>query len=466
MIHSINDTKTGEYISLVRSMIDGSDLKAAVITFGCQQNERDSEVAMGYAAEMGYTPTASPEEADLIIVNTCAIRQHAEEKALSMLGRFKSLKKKKPDLIIGVIGCMTAQAHRAELLKNDFHYVSFTLEPNMLHRIPESVYKKLCDGKRSFVFGADEGDIYEDAPSVRREGHRAWVSIMYGCNNFCSYCIVPYVRGRERSRRSCDIIDECRALVAGGVKEITLLGQNVNSYKSDLTFAELLSAIAELPGDFIIRFMTSHPKDTSEALIDVMAKYTPKIAPYFHLPLQSGSSNILRSMNRTYHKEQYLAIAESLKQKIPGVALSTDVIVGFPGESEEDFLETMDVLSRVEFDMVYAFLYSKREGTRAATFDSFVPREVMDERMSRLLKLQDEISLKKNLVYENQTMRVLVDSVERRGGKNIYSGRTLTNKLINFEAECLRVGEFVNVTVEKACPFHLLGRVKNKQSEE
>ena len=457
MIYSINDTKTKKYISLVKKINEGSEKRAFVMTFGCQQNERDSEVALGYASAMGYAEADTAEDADLIIVNTCAIRQHAEEKALSMLGRFKALKKSRPELIIGVIGCMAAEPHRAELIKRDFHYVSFTLEPNMLHRIPELVYKKLSDGKRSFIFGEDEGDVYEDAPSIRREGHRAWVSIMYGCNNFCSYCIVPYVRGRERSRDSRAVLMECKELVASGVREITLLGQNVNSYKSDLTFAELLSRIAEIDGDCIIRFMTSHPKDTTDELISVMAKYTPKIAPYFHLPLQSGSTKVLASMNRTYTKEKYLLVAEKLRAAVPNIALSTDVIIGFPGESEDDFLETLDVLNQVRFDMVYSFLYSKREGTRAAGFDNFIPREIMDERMSRLLAMQDEISLDKNLAYENSTQRVLVDSFEIRNGKTVYSGRTLSNKPVNFEAESARVGEFINVKIEKACPFHLIG---------
>ena len=457
MIYSINDTKTKEYISLVKKLNEGSDKRAFVMTFGCQQNERDSEVALGYASAMGYAEADTAEDADLIIVNTCAIRQHAEEKALSMIGRFKALKKARPELVIGVIGCMAAEPHRAELIKRDFHYVSFTLEPNMLHRITELVYRKLSDGKRSFIFGEDEGDVYEDAPSVRREGHRAWVSIMYGCNNFCSYCIVPYVRGRERSRDSRAVLMECKELVASGVREITLLGQNVNSYKSDLTFSELLSRIAEIDGDFIIRFMTSHPKDTTDELISVMAKYTPKIAPYFHLPLQSGSTKVLSSMNRTYTKEKYLLVAEKLRAAVPNIALSTDVIIGFPGECEDDFLETLDVLNQVRFDMVYSFLYSKREGTRAAGFDNFIPREIMDQRMSRLLTMQDEISLDKNLAYENTTQRVLVDSYEERNGKIIYSGRTLSNKPVNFEAESARVGEFINVKIEKACPFHLIG---------
>lgn len=456
MIHSINETGVREYISLVRNINGASKKHAYVETFGCQQNERDSETVLGLLCEMGYEPTDNPDIADVVIINTCAIREHAEVKALSRLGRFKAQKKKNPDLIVGVVGCMAAEAHRAQMLKRDFHYVTFTLEPNMLHRIPELIARKLTDGKRSFIFGEDFGDIYEDMPAVRRDRHKAWVSIMYGCNNFCSYCIVPYVRGRERSRRSEDIINECKCLVESGVREITLLGQNVNSYSSDISFDQLLSKVAEIEGDFIIRFMTSHPKDTSDALISVMKKYTPKIAPFFHLPLQSGSNRILKEMNRTYTREKYLEIANALRDNIPGIALSTDVIIGFPTETDEDFDDTMEVLEKIAFDNVYAFLYSPREGTRAAKMDGAVLREIKDERMARLLKLQDRLSLDRNLSYENTLSRVLLDSFEIREGKRICSGRTLGNKLVYFES-CAEVGEFVNVKIIKACPYHLLG---------
>ncbi len=460
MIHSIKDTKIGEYISLVRNSISDRDRFAYVITFGCQQNERDSETAMGLCTEMGYKPAFDPEQADLIIINTCAIREHAEVKALSLLGRFKAQKKKNPDLIVGVIGCMAAEPHRAEMLKRDFHYVSFTLEPNMIHRIPELVAKKLLENKRSFVFGEDQGDIYEDAPSVRRERHRAWVSIMYGCNNFCSYCIVPYVRGRERSRNSVDVISECKKLVSSGVKEITLLGQNVNSYKSDLSFPELLSAIAEIDGDFIIRFMTSHPKDTSEELIRVMKKHTPKIAPFFHLPLQSGSNSILKAMNRTYTREKYLEVALALKEAIPEIALSTDVIIGFPEESDGDFADTMDILRKVEYDNVYAFLFSPREGTKAAKMEPVIPRAVKDKRMAELLEYQDTLSLKLNLKYEGTVQRVLVDSFEKRENQKIFSGRTLTNKLVYFTSDDACVGQFTEIKITKAKPYHLMGEAE------
>jgi tRNA-2-methylthio-N6-dimethylallyladenosine synthase len=412
----------------------------------------------GMACAMGYTITEIPDDADLILVNTCAIREHAELRALSLLGRFKALKKKNPDLIIGVCGCMTAQSHRAELIKQDFHYVSFTLEPNMLHRIPELVLTYMERRRRSFIFNEDRGDIVEDIPVLYSSTHRAFVSIMYGCNNFCSYCIVPYVRGRERSRRSADIINECRDLVLHGVKEITLLGQNVNSYSSDMNFAKLLASIAEIPGEFIIRFMTSHPKDTSDELISVIAEHRGKIAPYFHLPLQAGSNTVLRAMNRTYTREHYLEILNKLKAAVPDIAVSTDIIVGFPGESEEDFLDTLDVIKTAEFDMVYAFLYSAREGTRAAKMDDQVPRAVKDERMSRLLAIQDDISYNKNGRFVGQTCNVLVDSTDTREGCLIYTGRNPENKLVHFTSEKnISVGSFVQVKIEKHGAFDLFG---------
>lgn len=460
MVYNINDTEAKSYIDLVRRELSDKENYIYIATFGCQQNEADSEKILGLAESMGYRHTEDPDKADFVIFNTCAIREHAEEKALSMLGRFKGLRKKKPELIVGVVGCMAAEPHRAEMLKRDFHYVSFTLEPNMIHRLPELVAKKLLENKRSFIFGEDKGDIYEGAEISRRSGHRAWVSIMYGCNNFCSYCIVPYVRGRERSRNSVDIIEECRNLVSSGVKEITLLGQNVNSYKSDIAFPELLRQIALIDGDFLIRFMTSHPKDTSDELIEVMAEFSPKIAPYFHLPLQSGSTRILKLMNRTYTKEQFLQIAEKLRSRIPGIALSTDIIIGFPSETDEDFRETMDVLSSVRFDMVYSFLYSPRVGTVASRMDDVIPRDVKDKRMAELLKLQDSISLEKNSPYEGKILRVLVDSLEERGGEMIYTGRTDTNKLVHFKGENINIGDFVFVEIEKIQPFDLIGKKK------
>lgn len=459
MIINYSATSAPEYITRLCPLIEGRGLRYHVITFGCQQNEADSERIMGTLAEIGYEKCSDPSDADIVIVNTCAIREHAEMKALSLLGSFKANKKRNPDFILGIVGCMANEPHIADKLKKDFHYVTFTLEPGKYQLIPELVYKAYTDKKRSFLFGTDSPDIVEDIPVKRLSSHKAWVSIMYGCNNFCSYCIVPYVRGRERSRASADIIKECRELIADGIKEITLLGQNVNSYKADLTFPELLSEIANIEGDFIIRFMTSHPKDTSDELITVMAAHQPKIAPFFHLPLQSGSDAILKSMNRTYTKSKYLDRARKLKEMIPNIALSTDVIVGFPGESEEDFLETMSVLREIRFDNVYAFIYSEREGTRAAKMENKVAKSVKHQRLDRLLSVQDAIALEKNLPYENTVQRVLVDSCDEREGRTVYNGRTLTGKLVHFISDEECIGRFVNVKINKANAFDLIGEI-------
>lgn len=462
MLIEFKNTDLPLYIERVKEINASCDKKVYVVTFGCQQNEADSEKILGLALGMGYSATDDPNEADLIILNTCAIRKHAEEKALSLLGRFKALKKKNPELLVGVCGCMAAEEHVKNMLKTDFHYVTFTVEPNMIQKIPELVYRALTSGKRSFVFGEDDGDITEGLPIIRRSGHKAWVSIMYGCNNFCSYCIVPYVRGRERSRDSETIISECKELVADGCKEITLLGQNVNSYRGKYDFAQLLEQIAKIEGDFIIRFMTSHPKDVSDALIDVMGKYTPKIAPYFHIPLQSGSNKILKAMNRTYDREKFLNTVEKLKSTVRGICLSTDVIIGFPGESEEDFLDTLDILNRVGFDMVYAFKYSPREGTPAAKMSDQIETAIKEERIARLLALQDGISMKNNEEYLGKTVRVLVDSLSRREGFGTVCARTDSNKLVHFPADTDSIGKFMFVKIDKVGAYDLSGTIENK----
>ncbi len=451
-----NKTDGALYTQRVRELMpDGG--RVYICTFGCQQNEADSERALGLAVAMGYTPVSEPDEADLILVNTCAIRAHAEDKALSTLGLFKSIKRKRPSVVIGILGCMVSKKDGIDRIKNDFHYVSFTLDAASIHLLPERVYLALCEGERGFSSPIPRPEIVEGVPVYRLSSHKAWVSVMYGCNNFCSYCIVPYVRGRERSRCSSEIIAECRSLVEGGVKEITLLGQNVNSYYSDITFPELLSRIASIDGDFIIRFMTSHPKDVSDELISVMAENTPKIAPYFHLPLQSGSDRILSLMNRTYTKEHFISVAKKLKEKVQGIALSTDVIIGFPTESEEDFLDTLDVLERVRFDFVYSFIFSPRVGTVAEKMTDRVPQELSQERMARLLALGDEISLMKNEEYVGKRVRVLVDGVSKN--KDYLSGRTYSGKLVHFPSDSSKIGSFVKVEIEKANPFNLIGKI-------
>lgn len=451
------DFNKEEFVLRVRSLNNGFCKHAYVMTFGCQQNEADSERVRGMARDMGYIVTDSYVGADLIIVNTCAIREHAEMKALSMLGNFKIEKHNNPELVIGVIGCMASEKHIVELIKTKFHYVSFTLEPNMLHKLPELIYNKLAEAKRGFVIGEDDGDIVEGIPVERSSSHRAWVSIMYGCNNFCSYCIVPYTRGRERSRRSADIIAECRELISSGVKEITLLGQNVNSYKGDVDFAGLLKLIAELEGDFLVRFMTSHPKDVSPELINVMRDHSNRIAPYFHLPLQSGSNKILRAMHRTYTRERFIDIANALREAVPGISISTDVIVGFPGESDDDFRDTLDVIETVGFDMVYAFRYSKREGTPAAKMVDQVPEDIVDIRMGELLPLADRLAEERNLCYLGTVERVLVDGISKKAELGTYSGRTATNKLVHFTSKTDNVGKYVDVRIDKVGAYELIG---------
>ena len=438
----------------VRRYNDGKKRKYYVVTLGCQQNEADGEKIRGMAEEMGYFPADRPEDASLIVVNTCAVRRHAELKALSLVGTYKHIREGNPETLIGVCGCMAAEPEIVEKLKREFHYVSFTLEPNRLFRLPELVARAIGEHRRTFLLGEDDGTVCEGLPTVRSSRHRAWVSIMYGCNNFCSYCIVPYVRGRERSRGSREVIEECRALVADGVKEITLLGQNVNSYRADISFPELLARVAQIPGDFLVRFMTSHPKDVSDDLIRVMSEHKEKIAPAFHLPLQSGSDRILHEMNRTYTSAHYLAIVDKLRAAIPEITLTSDIIVAFPGEEESDFADTLRLMERVRYDAVYSFIFSSREGTRAAKMENLTTQEEKNDRMARLLALQREISLEKNLREVGKSVRVLCDGEAREGG---YLGRTPGGKLVRFSAPVDPTGTFVRVKIDRATPFDLFG---------
>lgn len=448
-------------IAYVRAQNEKSTAPRGVYiqTFGCQQNEADSEKLRGMAEAMGYRSVSSAEEADLILLNTCAVREHAELRALSIIGNCKHLREKNPSLIVGVCGCMTAQAARVEQLKRGYPYVTFTMEPVALHRMPIFLRRAMEEKKRQFPLGEDDGTVAEGVPVVRTHRHRAYVSIMYGCNNFCTYCIVPYVRGRERSRDSACVVEEVRTLVADGCREITLLGQNVNSYQSDCDFAGLLERLCAIEGDFLIRFMTSHPKDVSDRLIEVMAKNPHRMAPHFHLPLQSGSDEVLAAMNRRYTVEKYLSTVDKLRAAIPHIAITSDIIVGFPGESEADFEATLSVLSRVGFDMVYSFLYSPRGGTPAARMkEKTVPEEVKKERFSRLLALQDELSLAAARPYERRTVRVLVDS-KSRTDDTVYSGRTDTGKLVHFAADDSMLGAFVNVHITRADAYALYGEL-------
>jgi len=424
-----------------------------VQTFGCQQNEADSERMAGLCAMMGYRKAAVPEEADLILVNTCAVREHAEKKALSIIGTYKHIRTKNPDLIIGVGGCMVTQKHRADKLKMSYPYVGFTFDTGALHLLPSLIHNALTGGARKFVI-SDEYKITEGLPIERESKHMAWLSIMYGCNNFCSYCIVPYVRGRERSRKPEDILEEAKRLIADGAKDITLLGQNVNSYGGDgVDIAELMHRICALDGDFNLRFMTSHPKDASDRLIEAMAT-EEKIVKHFHLPVQSGSDPILKAMNRKYTAEQYLTVIEKLKKAVPDVSITSDIIVGFPGETEEDFEATMEMLRRVHYDMIFSFIYSPRTGTPAATMPNPVPHEVSTERFERMLKLQNGISDERLSRFVGRKMRVLVEGVSKTDS-GMLTGRADPVRPIHFAGDSALIGNFVDVDITGTSAFSI-----------
>ncbi len=430
-----------------------------VLTFGCQQNEADSEKLAGMAAEMGYTLATTPDEADLILVNTCAIREHAEKKALSIIGQYKHLKAKNPDLIIGVCGCMTAQEHRREELKHRYPYVTFTLGTASLHHLPRVLWETMEQKCRMITTESEEDmtrTVAEGAPMCRGSTYRAWVSVMYGCNNFCSYCIVPYVRGRERSRAPEDIVAEVRGLVEAGYREITLLGQNVNSYGkgTGVDFADLLRKLDAIPGDWWLTFMTSHPKDASRKLIDVMAEST-HIARRFHLPLQSGNDRVLRVMNRHYDMAKYTDTVRYMRERMPDIVLTSDIIVGFPGETEAEFADTLAALENIRFDMLYSFIYSPRKGTPAATMDP-VPDEQKSDRFNRLLEVQNRIAAEKNTPALDTTVRVLCDGPSK-SDPDVQCGRTEGGKMVLFRSERDMTGRFTSIRITKTEPFALWG---------
>lgn len=440
--------------------------KVCVQTYGCQQNEADSEKLLGMANCMGYEKTIEPSEADLILVNTCAIREHAELKVLSITGQFKHIKEKNPNLLIGICGCMVTQEHRKEDIKHKYPYVDFLFGTDMLYRFPEILFLAMTRKKRSFYIGNSDGNIAEDLPVTRENRYKAWVSIMYGCNNFCSYCVVPYVRGRERSRKKADILKEIKALISEGYSEITLLGQNVNSYgkgREDGDFASLLEEICQIEGDFIVRFMTSHPKDVSDDLIRVMAN-NPKMARHFHLPLQSGSNRILKEMNRKYTREEYFLVVQKLRKAIPNLAITTDIIVGFPGESEEDFEDTLDMLRQIGYDGLYSFIYSPRKGTTAAVMENQISAEDKNRRFSKLLTVQNEIAKGKNDKYVGRIVRVLCEGTSKEDPL-MLTGRTDTNKIVHFKGSATLEGKFILVKITKAETFNLFGEMVDQRDE-
>ena len=449
-----------DYMKALKEINEGCALSACVVTYGCQQNEADSERIAGMLSESGYGIVKDTSLADVIIVNTCAVREHAEERAFSITGGYKHLKEARPWLKIGMCGCMASKADTSEKIKKSYPYIDFVFGTEKLAELPEILYRAISGGKRVFVPNDGDIEIAEGLPVVRESDFRAWVSIMYGCNNFCTYCIVPYVRGRERSRRPEKIIEEVEELAKSGCREITLLGQNVNSYGKEFSdecnFADLLSRICKIDGDFIVRFMTSHPKDASKELIDVMAE-NPKIAKHFHLPVQSGSDRILKEMNRHYDRETYLSLVEYMRERMPDIAISTDIIVGFPGETEEDFLDTLDLMRKVKYDMIFSFIYSPRTGTPAAKMEQ-VDDKIKSERMERLLKLQNELLAEKNLSYVGKTMRVLVEGRSKTNTEKM-SARTEGNRIVLFDGDDSLTGNFAYIRITKSAPFALFGEI-------
>ncbi len=449
-----------QFSKKVLGLISDKNFKAHIITLGCQQNEADSERIGGALKSLGYEITDNDAEADMIIINTCAIREHAERRALSFIGRYKHAKAKNPDMILAVCGCMMAQEHRMKQVIT-FPYVDFAFGTGSMHRLPEFIYNALTKGKRKFVKDPDKIPICEDIPVLRKSGYKAWVSIMYGCNNFCTYCIVPYVRGRERSRLPESIIAEVRELVSNGYRDITLLGQNVNSYGKDLegkpTIAYLINEISKLEGDFWLHLMTSHPKDATTEMIDAISN-SKYCANCFHLPLQSGSDRILKRMNRHYDMERYYSIVKELKEKNEGISLTTDIIVGFPGETEEDFEKTLDAIRNVEYDSIYSFMFSPRKGTPAYEMEDQVPEEIKKERFERLVELQNSISRKFNENVVGKTVKVLVDG-KSKNDENVYMSRTENNRIVHFSSDTDYTGQFINVKITRGDTFALYGEI-------
>ncbi len=433
---------------------------AFVETYGCAQNENDSEKLKGMLVDMGYAICESSDDADVILFNTCSVRENADLKVFGNLGALKHAKTKKPNLIIGVCGCMMQQEHIAEEVRKKYKHVDMVFGTHSLYKFPE-VLNKAREGVRAFFAEDSEGEIAEGIPVYREKPPLAKVSIMYGCNNFCTYCIVPYVRGRERSREPENILAELNLVAAQGYKEVMLLGQNVNSYGKDkhdgMNFAQLLKEACKVDGIERIRFMTSHPKDISNELIDVMAE-EKKICKQLHLPLQSGSNKILEKMNRRYTAEKYLDIVKRVRERIPEIVLSTDIIVGFPGETNEDFEETMNVLRKVRYDTVFSFIYSKRKGTPAAEMEDCLTDEEKHKNFDRMIDLQNEISKEKNDEYLGKKLIVLAEGMSKTNDE-FLSGRTDGGKIVNFRGDKNLVGKLLTVEITESKTWSLMGRI-------
>lgn len=448
--------------ALYRQQKQGAQPLACTKTYGCQQNEADTELIRGMLKQMGFGFTDNPAESVLTILNTCAIREHAEMRVFGNLGELSHIKRDRPDFLIAMCGCMAQQASVVDKVKKSYPYVDLVFGTHALARFPELLYDKLSRGKRVFdISGDEQGTIIEGIDPVRKEGVRAWLSIMYGCNNYCSYCIVPYVRGRERSRRFEAIQADFRRLLAQGYRDITLLGQNVNSYDGGpdgLDFPDLLAALASEPGDYRIRFMTSHPKDCSKKLLDVMAR-CDRVCKCIHLPVQSGSDRVLHEMNRRYTAEHYLSLVDYARSVMPDITFTSDIIVGFPGETETDFEKTIELVERVRFHSLFTFIYSRRGGTRAASMPDPVSREQKQQWFDRLLDVQNRISREENQKLVGRTMRVLIDG--RSDDENYpLTARTDGFQLVLLKGPVNRIGQWADVTIDRASTWALFASVQ------
>ena len=456
-----------EYIARIKednanfAAMHGRPRLAHTETYGCQQNVNDTERIRGMLDKAGFGLTENAEEADLIIYNTCAVRENAEQKVFGRLGILKHMKEDRPELMVAVCGCMVQQEHITEKLRKVHDHVDLIFGTHALWRMPELLYKAMRDNGVVVDITESDGAIVEDMPILRDKEQKAWVSVMYGCNNFCTYCIVPYVRGRERSRDPEDIMAEIRCLVENGTSEISLLGQNVNSYGKDLgldiDFADLLRMVNDVEGVKRIRFMTSHPKDLTDKLIYTI-RDCDKVCKQLHLPFQAGSDKILKQMNRHYTREQYLGIIDKVKKEIPGIALTTDVIVGFPTETNEDFRETMDIINYVRYDSIFSFIYSRREGTPAAKLDFVLSDEEIHKNFDELLRVQNQICKEKNLEYVGRTKTVLVDGASKTD-KTLMTGRTDSGKIVNFAGSPDLVGKYIEIEITKAKQWSLEGEM-------
>lgn len=441
--------------------------KYNIITFGCQMNEHDSETIAGMLQEKGCQQTQSKDDADITIINTCSIRENADKRFFGTLGQLKKRKEQNPGYITCVCGCMMQQQHIIDTIKQKYPWVDIIFGTHNIHQFPE-LLERVCGEKQKVIeILEDSSEIVEGLPAKRLYRHKAFVNIMYGCNNFCTYCIVPYTRGREKSRRPEDILDEVKRLVADGVKEVTLLGQNVNSYRGQwqdggsCDFADLIYQLNDVEGLERIRFMTSHPKDLSDKLIRAYVD-CEKLCNYIHLPVQAGSSRVLKAMNRRYTREHYLQLVEKLRAAVPDIAISTDIIVGFPGETEEEFEETLTLVREVKYDSAFTFLYSIRTGTPAAEFEDQIPEEVKHARFNRLVDAVNEESMKKNAAYKGRIEKVLVEGISKKNDSTL-TGRTEGFKLVDFEGDRSLIGSMVDVEIIEGKTFSLTGRIIAEQ---